>query len=205
MQYKWTWAWTTNSKKLHTNSCETWLSAFWRIRKKMGVWCCSTFFFLMACGILVPHQGLKLCPLQWNHSLNHWRVSVSHSVVSDSANSCPLPARLLCPWDSPGRNTGVSSHSLLQGIFPTQGFCKSGSPTLQTDSLQSEPPGNVIICILKTKKMGVWYCCVFFFFNGMWDLSFPTKVWNCPCSGSTDSTTGPAGNSLFYFERIKFF
>ena len=42
------------------------------------------FFFLMACGILVPHQGLKLCPLQWNHSLNHWRVSVSHSVVSDS-------------------------------------------------------------------------------------------------------------------------
>ena len=31
------------------------------------------------------------------------------------------PARLLCPWDSPGKNTGVGSHSLLQGIFPTQG------------------------------------------------------------------------------------
>ena len=30
-------------------------------------------------------------------------------------------ARLLCPWDFPGRNTGVGSHSLLQGIFPTQG------------------------------------------------------------------------------------
>ena len=30
------------------------------------------------------------------------------------------PARLLCPWDSPGQNTGVGSHSLLQGIFPTQ-------------------------------------------------------------------------------------
>ena len=29
--------------------------------------------------------------------------------------------RLLCPWASPGRNTGVGSHSLLQGIFPTQG------------------------------------------------------------------------------------
>ena len=87
-------------------------------------------FFLMACGILVPPQGLKLCPLQWNHSLNHWRVSVSHSVVSDSANSWPLPPRLLCPWDSPGKNTGVRSHSLLQGIFPTQGFCKPGSPVL---------------------------------------------------------------------------
>ena len=30
-------------------------------------------------------------------------------------------ARLLCPWDSPGKNTGVGCHFLLQGIFPTQG------------------------------------------------------------------------------------
>ena len=42
-------------------------------------------------------------------------------------------ARLLCPWNSPGQNTGVGSHSLLQGIFPTQG--------LNPDSLPSEPPG----------------------------------------------------------------
>ena len=25
------------------------------------------------------------------------------------------------PWDSPGENTGVGCHALLQGIFPTQG------------------------------------------------------------------------------------
>ena len=31
------------------------------------------------------------------------------------------PARHLCPWNSPGQNTGVDSCSLLQGIFPTQG------------------------------------------------------------------------------------
>ena len=31
-------------------------------------------------------------------------------------------ARLLCPWNSPGKNTGVGSHSLLQGIFLTQGL-----------------------------------------------------------------------------------
>ena len=30
------------------------------------------------------------------------------------------PARLLCPWNSPGKNIGVSFHFLLQGIFPTQ-------------------------------------------------------------------------------------
>ena len=23
-------------------------------------------------------------------------------------------------WDSPGKNTGVGSHALLQGVFPTQ-------------------------------------------------------------------------------------
>ena len=30
------------------------------------------------------------------------------------------PARLLCPWDSPGKNTGVDCHFLLQVIVPTQ-------------------------------------------------------------------------------------
>ena len=31
---------------------------------------------------------------------------------------------LICPWNSPGQNTGVGSLSLLQGIFPTQGSNK---------------------------------------------------------------------------------
>ena len=45
------------------------------------------------------------------------------SVVSESLQPCgPQPARLLCPWDSQGRNTGVGCHALLQGIFPTQGL-----------------------------------------------------------------------------------
>ena len=40
--------------------------------------------------------------------------------------SCGLqPARLLCPWGSPGKNTGASCHLLLQGIFPTQGLTPS--------------------------------------------------------------------------------
>ena len=43
--------------------------------------------------------------------------------------------------DSPGKNTGVGSHALLQGIFPTPGI-KPRSPTLQVDSLPSEPPGK---------------------------------------------------------------
>ena len=46
----------------------------------------------------------------------------SSSVVSSSLQPHGLwPARLVCPWNSPGQNTGEGSHSLLQGIFPTQG------------------------------------------------------------------------------------
>ena len=43
------------------------------------------------------------------------------SVVSDSLRPHGLqPARLLCPWDSPGKNTGAGCHALLQSICPTQ-------------------------------------------------------------------------------------
>ena len=42
--------------------------------------------------------------------------------VSDSVGPYGLrPVRLLCPWDSPGKNTGVGCHALFRGIFPTQG------------------------------------------------------------------------------------
>ena len=48
------------------------------------------------------HAQLFECPgYMWSHRLQ--------------------PARLLCPWNSPGNNTGVGCHSLLQGIFLTQG------------------------------------------------------------------------------------
>ena len=47
----------------------------------------------------------------------------SHSVVSDSSWPHGLkPARLLCPWDSPGKNIEVSYHFLPQRTFLTQGL-----------------------------------------------------------------------------------
>ena len=46
---------------------------------------------------------------------------VSHSVISDSFWPHGLqPTRLLCPWNFPSKNAGVSCHALLWGIFPTQ-------------------------------------------------------------------------------------
>ena len=38
-----------------------------------------------------------------------------------SLRPCGLqPTRLLCPWDSPGKDTEVDCHALLHGIFLTQ-------------------------------------------------------------------------------------
>ena len=48
--------------------------------------------------------------------------SVSRLVKSDSLQPHRLkPARVLHPWDSPGKKPGVDCHSLLQRIFLTQG------------------------------------------------------------------------------------
>ena len=41
--------------------------------------------------------------------------------MSDSVTPWTAATRLLSPWDSPGKNTGVGCHTLLQGIFLTQG------------------------------------------------------------------------------------
>ena len=51
------------------------------------------------------------------------------------------PTRLPCPWDSPGKNTGVGCHSLLQGhlldprVEPT-------SPASAGGFFTAEPPGK---------------------------------------------------------------
>ena len=48
-------------------------------------------------------------------------LHVSCSVVSDSLRPHGLqPPRLLRPWDSPGKSTGVGCHCLLQAIFLTR-------------------------------------------------------------------------------------
>ena len=68
---------------------------------------------------------------------------VSHSVVSNSLRPHGLkPAGLFISWYSPGKNTKVGSHSLLHGIFLTQGsnphlLCFLNLPTY---SLPLVPP-----------------------------------------------------------------
>ena len=60
----------------------------------------------------------------WPNSVNILKSTVCTrgcSVVSDPLWPHGLqPARLLCPWDFPGKNTGLGYHFLLQGICLTQ-------------------------------------------------------------------------------------
>ena len=66
-------------------------------------------------------------------------------VVSDSLQLHRLQsARLLCPWDFPGKESGVGCHFLLQGIFQDQ----TTSPALQADSvslIHQQSPSYLII------------------------------------------------------------
>ena len=76
-----------------------------------------------------PEVCSNSCPLSlWCHttisSLSAYMcVCVCSLNVSNSLWPHGLwPARLLCPWDFRGRNTGVGCHFLLQQIFPTRGL-----------------------------------------------------------------------------------
>ena len=68
---------------LHTTSLGAHLSLTWLSTQTLYLYCCS--------------------------SGESWKVkerkSVSHSIMSNSCD--PHPARLLCPWNSPDKNTGV--------------------------------------------------------------------------------------------------
>ena len=80
---------------------------------------------------LLQHQGLS----QWVSSLrqvakvlefaeeriSRLELNEVKSLSHVRLFATPWTTRLLCPWDSSGRSTGVGCHFLLQGIFLTQG------------------------------------------------------------------------------------
>ena len=63
------------------------------------------------------------------------------------------PTRLLCPWDSPGKNTGVGCHFLLQCMK-----VKSGSEVAQSCQTLSDPmdcslPGSSVHGIFQARVL----------------------------------------------------
>ena len=84
--------------------------------------------------------------------------------------------KLLCPWDSPGKYTGVDCHALLQGISPTQ----RSNPHLlyllqwQAGSLPLVPPGkphNSLCPNVNSLRIGIIACtCAYTHFVSMCSL-----------------------------------
>ena len=85
-------------------------------------------------------------------------VCVLCSVVSDSLWPHGLqPTRLLCPWNVPGKNTGVGCHFLLQGIFEIQGSYLRFL-YWQADSLPLSHVGSIQKAkCQKTNAFGLWF------------------------------------------------
>ena len=82
-----------------------------------------------------------------NIFLNQLTITQCVQVQSNPALCDPMdchPTRLLCPWNSPGKSTGMSSHSLLQGIFLKKGSKHHFLHLLhwQADSLPLTQPGK---------------------------------------------------------------
>ena len=78
-------------------------------------------FFINFLGFLHCRMRIMTVAPLWVYS-----ESVSHSVVWTLCGPMDPITRLLCPWDSPGKNTGVGSHSLLQGVLSNPGLLHCG-------------------------------------------------------------------------------
>ena len=89
------------------------------------------FLYMIFSFITYTHTSSELC--------NSCLVTKSCLILCDPHGL--QPARPLCPWDSPGKNTGLDCYSLLQRIFPTQ----RPKPSLhwQVDSLPLSHLGSL--------------------------------------------------------------
>ena len=117
---------SSKNKLDHVISClKTVKSKFFNLLGHFSHWGPYLPFWLhvLPCPMLCCCLVAKLYPiLLWPHGLQS--------------------ARLICPWDFPGKNTGVGSHLLLQGILPTQGLNESLFPMSAWGFFTTEPPGK---------------------------------------------------------------
>ena len=93
------------------------------------------------------------------------------SVVSSSVRPRRRqPARLPRPWDSPGKNTGVGCHFLLQCMkVNNEGEVAQSCPTL-SDPIDGSPPGSSAHGIFQARVLE--WGAVAFSAAGGWEPSF---------------------------------
>ena len=105
------------------------------------------FYFIS--GTLLSTRALRMTHTT---SVVEKSESVSYSVMFDSLRPHVLyPVRLLCPWDYPGKNTGVGCHFLLQCMrVKSESEVAQSCPTL-SDPMDCSPPGSSIHGILQAR------------------------------------------------------
>ena len=97
--------------------------------------CCASFFPVPVYQVFLLEMPLSHLPLALSFPLLSSPLCCARAQLLSSIRPHGLePARLLCPWDSPGKDAGVGCHFLPQRTAPTLRL-EPVSPALQADSL----------------------------------------------------------------------
>ena len=106
------------------------------------------FTLMIHKGAHMIHKGVH--PFRLSHSL----AAAKSSVMSDSVQlHRSQPAKLPRPWDSPGKNTGVGCHFLLQCMkVKSEREVAQSCPTL-SDPMDCSPPGSSIHGIFQARGL----------------------------------------------------
>jgi len=90
----------------------------------------------------------------WNPAAAAAAAAAVASVVSDSVRPHrQQPTRLPCPWDSPGKNTGVGCHFLLQCMkVKSESEVAQSCPTLSYP-MDCSPPGSSVHGIFQARVL----------------------------------------------------
>ena len=139
----------TTSLRRHWNCSGIWNGIGWRVRSVLSrdfrqqdcCCCCCSAKSLQSCPTLCdptdgsppgsPVPGIfQARTLEWVaisfSNAGKWKVKVkSLSRVRLLWPHGLQPTRLLCPWDFPGKSTGVGYHCLLQGMSDREGLLES--------------------------------------------------------------------------------
>ena len=104
----------------------------------------------------------EIIPLRW-FPARHFEMRAAAAAAAKSRQSCPTlrphrrkPTRFPRPWDSPGKNTGVGCHFLLQcrRVKSEREVAKS-CPTLR-DPMDFSLPGSSIHGIFQALRHNLW-------------------------------------------------
>ena len=98
--------------------------------------------------------------MKWRLSIYLYMVSISAAAAAKSPQLCLTlqpyrrqPTRLPRPWDSPGKNTGVGCHFLLQCMkVKCESEVTQSCPTL-SDPMDCSPPGSSVHGIFQARVL----------------------------------------------------